>query len=119
MEDIRLKTEQFDYDGRSFTLACNMNVLADVQEAYGGQVLDVLRGKSSTRGILVYLAAMLNDCADSEGWPKRYTAKQLGRSLLPSQLDEIVSKIMPLIKISFIPREQENKPQGEDDGSKN
>ena len=43
MEDIRLKTMPYDYRGRTYTLACNMNVLADVQADFNGDLQDRAR----------------------------------------------------------------------------
>ena len=33
LTDIRLQEQDFDFDGRKYKLRCNMNILADVQEA--------------------------------------------------------------------------------------
>lgn len=42
MSDIRLKKLPVKFDGREFVLTCNFNVLADVQEACGGNILNAL-----------------------------------------------------------------------------
>lgn len=79
MSDIRLEEKPFELDGKTYKLRCNMNVLADVQEAYNGDFTEALSGKSTLRSALCFLAAMLNDYADEQGWQERFTAKQLGR----------------------------------------
>ena len=76
---IRLKEVPYELDGKTYILRCNMNVLADVQEACGGTLDPAINGKSSLKGALLFLAAMLNDYADEQGWPERFTAKELGR----------------------------------------
>ena len=84
MRDIRLEELPFDFQGKTYLLRCNMNVLADVQEAYGGTIAAALEGGSPTRSVLTFLAAMLNDYADEKGWPERFTARELGRQLTPA-----------------------------------
>ena len=49
MEDIRLKTEPFELDGKTYLLSCSMNVLADVQEAYGGKISNALSAKATLK----------------------------------------------------------------------
>lgn len=92
---MRLKTTPFEFDGKTFELRCNMNVLADVQEAYGGIFSKALDG--TARSVLHFLAAMLNDYAESVGWDERYTSRDVGRALRPSQLNEMTLLVMPLV----------------------
>lgn len=79
MSDIRLEEVPFELDGKTYMLRCNMNVLADVQEAYDGDFSKALSEKSTLKSTLTFLAAMLNDYADEMGWSERFTARQLGR----------------------------------------
>ena len=111
MEDIRLKAEPFEYDGKAYLLSCNMNVLADVQEAYGGKISIALSKKATVKACLEFLAAMLNDYADSQGWGERYTAKQIGRVLPPARMQEVTDKVMPLVAATFStePKEEDEK----------
>ena len=97
MGDIRLKTVDYQYGGHTYRLACNMNVLADVQEAYEGNLMKALNTARSLRAILVFLAAMLNDAADTEGRPERFTAKQLGRELSIKETQDAGLQIFPII----------------------
>lgn len=97
MSDVRLKTSEYDFQGKTYTLRCNMNVLADVQEAFGGNMLEALSEKSSLRACLTFLAAMLNDCADEMGWDERFTSRQVGRLLAPWQLKGLEGVIFPLV----------------------
>ena len=95
--DIRLKKIPFEFDGKTYQLCCNNNVLADVQEAYGGEIRPALSGGGTLKSVLTFLAAMLNDYADEQGWEERYTAKQVGRILLPSELEAAGTIVMELV----------------------
>ena len=67
--DIRQKTDTLTVGGKSYTITCNFNVLADVQAQYGGNLVAALR-EATTKPLhtaLVFAAAMLNDAADAEG----------------------------------------------------
>ena len=79
--DIRLKTAPFEWEGTVYNLCCNMNVLADVQEAFNGDLDAAVSQKSSLRGVLEFLAAMLNDASENIGASERFTARELGRKL--------------------------------------
>ena len=97
MMDIRLDSLPFDFDGKRYILRCNMNVLADVQIAYKGDLTPALNDRGTLRSALEFLAAMMNDYADEQGWfepgrtpegyecapelAKRFTARSLGRKL--------------------------------------
>lgn len=84
MSDIRLQTEPLELNGKTYLLRCNFNVLADVQEAFGGDFLAAMDDKQSFRSVTEFTAAMCNDYADEMGWPERFTARQIGR-LMPMQ----------------------------------
>lgn len=129
MSDIRLREVPFELDGRHYTLRCNMNVLADVQEAYNGDLTPALNMRGTLRSVLEFLAAMLNEDADQrglfepgvspEGYPcapelsRRFTAKQLGRKLKRSDIP--MSKIFALVQAEIAPKRddaQEAAPEG-------
>ena len=93
--DIRLKTAKYTFDGQEMTLCCNMNVLADVQEAFGGNLSNALNN-ATTKTVMCFLTAMINDYLDSEGSDKSYTVKQVGRLIPPSKLTEITSLVIEL-----------------------
>ena len=101
MSDIRLEELPFEFDGKVFMLRCNMNVLADVQEEFGGVISDALSGRKPTRSVLAFLAAMLNDYADEMGWEKRYSTRELGRRLSPGAVP--LSAIMGLVTRAVTP----------------
>jgi len=107
MRDIRLEEVPFEFDGKRYLLRCNMNVLADVQEAYGGSIGEALDGKNPLKSVTEFLAAMLNDYADEQGWPERWTAKQVGRKLSPRQIPK--AEIMSLVTRAIVPPSDDNE----------
>ena len=107
MSDIRLEEIPFEIDGMTWQLRCNMNVLADVQEAYDGRIGDALSATGTLKSVLVFLAAMLNDYADEMGWPQHYTAKELGRRL--RQWEIPINEIMGLVTRSIVPPSQDEE----------
>lgn len=95
--DIRLQQEPFEINGKTYMLRCNFNVLADVQEAFDGDFLAALDSSHSYRGVLEFITAMLNDYADEQGWPERYTAKKVGRLIPMNSKEAWQMKIAKLI----------------------
>ena len=112
MSDIRLEEMPFDFEGKHFLLRCNMNVLADVQEAYGGSIGAALTEGTPQRSVLEFLAAMMNDYADDKGWPERYTAKRLARRLSPSMVP--MTDIMSLVRRAITPPQAEEQASAAD-----
>ena len=106
--DIRLQQEPFEINGKTYMLRCNFNVLADVQEAFDGDFLAALDSAHSYRGVLEFVAAMLNDYADEQGWPERFTGKQVGRFL---PLNDINTWNMKVARLIFSAIEIEDKGQ--------
>ena len=105
--DLRLESMPFVFEGRTYQLRCNMNVLADVQEMNGGVISPDLDGKRGQKSALQFLAAMMNDYADEQGWfdpdpetgaavlSKPFTPRALGRVL--SVYDVPSAKILGLV----------------------
>lgn len=106
--DIRIKTAPFELQGKTYTLCCNMNVLADVQEAFNGDLDRALQRGTSVRSVLEFLAAMLNDSADSNGWEERFTARQLGRMLPAGKNQELFTMVMDLVASSCASPEEDS-----------
>lgn len=109
MSDIRLEEMPFELDGKTYKLRCNMNVLADVQEAFDGDFTEALSEKNTLKSTLIFLAAMLNDYADDMGWEERFTARQLGRRY--KRFDFPVEEIMGVVIRSVTP-DGEQQDQG-------
>lgn len=113
MADLRLEELPFTHEGRRYLLRCNMNVLADVQEMNGGLISPSLDGKRGQKATLQFLAAMMNDYADEQGWfdepedggepvlAKPFTPRALGRTL--SVLEVPSTEIMGLVLRSITP----------------
>ena len=103
---LQLKTVPFEFDGKVFQLCCNMNVLADVQERFGGDLKAMLSANTTLTCITAFLTAMLNDYADSQGWPERYTAAQVGRQLdpTPAVMQKRNSMVLDLIYSAIVPQ---------------
>lgn len=117
MRDIRLEVLPFEYKGKTYMLRCNMNVLADVQEANDGDIGAALNGANVFKSVLEFLCAMLNDYADEQGWPERVTAKQLGRELKYYQVPK--NEIMRLVTDAMIPdtAEEETTESADETGN--
>lgn len=109
MSGVKMKEIPFELDGKRYKLRCNMNVLADVQEAYDGDFMESLNSRQSMKSVLEFLAAMLNDYADEQGWPERFTAKQLGRKLYQDEIPGV--QIMSLVTEAVLPRKREEAPE--------
>ena len=109
MSGVKMKEIPFELDGKRYKLRCNMNVLADVQEAYDGDFMESLNSRQSMKSVLEFLAAMLNDYADEMGWPERFTAKQLGRKLYQDEIPGV--QIMSLVTEAVLPRKREEAPE--------
>lgn len=120
--DLRLKELDFPFDERDYKLRCNMNVLADVQEDFGGRITPAVTGDAAIKSTLSFLAAMLNDYAEDMGWPERYTRRELGKKLGWEGYNRLPKdEIMQLVADAILPpeayREAEAAAQG--DNSKN
>lgn len=114
MEDIRLKTAAWRYADREFVLRCNMNVLADVQAIYG-DLGSAFEG-GMMRSVLDFLAAMMNDYAESQNWQIRYTGRELGRDLSWQEFQQVQELVMDLVT-SAISSGDEEAP--DEEASKN
>lgn len=105
--DVRLKTAKYVVEGKEYELACNMNVLADVQEDQGGDFLALMRSPNLVRTALIFGAAMLNEHAEAQGWPERYTHRQLGRKIDPGEVTKFSALMMDLV-MSAIGKEKDD-----------
>lgn len=125
MADLRLETLPFEFEGRRYLLRCNMNVLADVQEMNDGVISPALEGKRAQKSVLQFLAAMMNDYADEQGWfeepedggepvlAKPFTPRGLGRVL--NIFDVPSAQILGLVTRAITPA---RKAKEDDSGVK-
>lgn len=94
--DIRLEEYPFELKGKTYLLRCNFNVLADIINDFG-KMPDLNNMTIFPR----LLAPMLNDYADEQGWPERYTGKELGR-ILPTSMFVTEEGQKQILKITEI-----------------
>lgn len=114
MEDIRLPESAFHFDGREYKLRCNFNVLADVVESCGGELPNVFDKRTQLKIAREFLTAMLNDYADDQGWPERYTARQVGRKL-GGEVAAVLGPVMKLVVAALYARDDsEEREDGVD-----
>lgn len=112
MNDMRLKKKKFTYCGKEYELTCNMNVLAEVQEAYGGNFGEAIRSGNTMKSGLTFLAAMLNDYADTMGWDEHHTAKSVGRNLGMRDMP-IITECIQLVSASLTTGENADEEESE------
>ena len=110
MEDIRLKTTTWQFAEREWQLCCNMNVLADVQAIYG-DLGSALSGENTVRSVLDFLACMMNDWADTQGWQVRYTGRELGRALDWQSFQTVQAIVMELVTGAITSETDESDPE--------
>ena len=115
--DLRLKSVPYELDGKTYQLRCNMAVLMDVQEAFDGDLTQALSRAHSMRGLLEFLAAMLNDFADEQGWTERWTARQLGRRCTWMDRTGLMDTIADLIHASLQTDTAETDTEPEKNGA--
>lgn len=105
----------FEVEGSNYLLRCNMNVLATVQAANGGNLTKALETVNGIESTLEFGAAMLSDFADERAENgdfsfRRYTPKQLGRVLGLQQVLELSNLIFPIIRDAVVAKEPEEEP---------
>ena len=114
MIDVRpIKPIPLELEGVRFDLRINNNVLADVQAMCGGDLLGTLTAGGTSRSILQFVAAAVNEDADlrglrdDKGLPVAYTWRQVGRLLTEEQLAAIAPLISRAIIAAVFPGEGE------------
>lgn len=108
MEDIRLKTIPYTFNGKEYQLSCNFNVLADIQAEFG-EIPDLLQPNIGLKAYTVILSAMLNDYADTKGWKERYTPRQVGRTIDVKNLPvEDITNVVRLVIDALYDKKEDN-----------
>ena len=121
METTKFDFVDYEFEGRTYRLVCNMNVAAYVQDEYDGNLLQALDRIHGIKSTLAFLAGMLTDAADTRGikdengLPLVFTRKQLGRKLTLSQTIEAGKLIYPLAWAEVVEKNQAGKEQKEDE----
>lgn len=125
METTKFDFVDYEFEGTTYRLVCNMNAIAYVQDEYDGNLVQALNRVRGIKSTLAFLAGMLTDAADSQGitdengLPLVFTRKQLGRKLSLTQTVEAGKLIYPLVRAEVLknagaktkPQEDETKPQ--------
>ena len=117
--DIRVKSIPLEFDGETYQLTVNMNVLADVQEENGGDLRAVFGKKRIFAGLLAFLSAAINEAADAKGLQKRYTPRQVGRLLTPKQFFALQKPMMELVSAALGPGAPEDPSDAKEEAAKN
>ena len=95
---LRLEEVPFEFEGKTYQLRCNMAVLEEIQEAHGGNLGEALDPDRTIKSTVEFLTAMLNDYAEEQGWPERYTNKQVSRKLSFGEIaNGLAAQIMGLV----------------------
>ena len=121
METTKFDFVDYEFEGRTYRLVCNMNVAAYVQDEYDGNLLQALDRIHGIKSTLAFLAGMLTDAADTQGikdengLPLVFTRKQMGRKLTLSQTIEAGKLIYPLVWAEVVEKNQAGKEQKEDE----
>lgn len=121
METTKFDFVDYEFEGRTYRLVCNMNVAAYVQDEYDGNLLQALDRIHGIKSTLAFLAGMLTDAADTQGikdengLPLIFTRKQMGRKLTLSQTIEAGKLIYPLVWAEVVEKNQAGKEQKEDE----
>ena len=101
---LRLEQIPYEFEGKTYMLRCNMAVLEDIQDAHGGNLEEALDPDHAIHSAVEFLTAMLNDYADEQGWPERYTIKQVKRKLSFGEIaTTLTSQIMGMVIRSMAP----------------
>ena len=121
METTKFDLVDYEFEGRTYRLVCNMNAAAYVQDEYDGNLLQALDRIHGIKSTLAFLAGILTDAADTQGikdengLPLVFTRKQLGRKLTLSQTIEAGKLIYPLVWAEVVEKNQAGKEQKEDE----
>lgn len=113
MSDLRIPTAELNVGGTTYTVTCNMNVLADIQEAADGDFVSVLSGKKSFRSALIIGAALINESNALAGKPERITPDKLGRMVEPAKANEFSSACVGIIYKALAPGEDNEQEETE------
>ena len=112
---LKLEEVPFEFEGKTYMLRCNMAVLEEIQDAHGGDLNEALDPDHAIKGATEFLTAMLNDYADEQGWPERYTRKQVTRKLSFGELaNGLTAQIMGMVIRSMaVPGKDAQNPEPE------
>ena len=91
---LQPKPLPFEHGGKTYHLYVIMNVLADLQELHGGTLEALLSRKRTMKNILETVAAAMNEYAYDQGWPERFTSRDVGKMMTVKRFGEIADRII-------------------------
>ena len=94
---LQPKPLPFEYGGKTYQLYVNMNVLADLQELHGGVIEPLLSRKRPMKTVFETVAAAMNEYAYDQGWPERFTGRDIGKMMNLKRFGEISEPILEMI----------------------
>ena len=100
---LQLEKKPFVLDGKTYEISCNMAVLEEVEDENGGDFEAVMK-LPLRRAAIVFLAAMLNDCAIRRNWHERWTPDELKRRVSLAMLTE--ADIIGMVTRSLTPQRE-------------
>lgn len=104
---LRLEEKPFELDGRTYQLRCNMATLDALEEAHDGDFAEVIN-MPARKGVLEILAAMLNEYADDQGWPERWTPAALKRRFSYQYLLDL--DVLGIFYRAVVPQKDQGTP---------
>ena len=102
---IRLEEKPFELEGKTYVLRCNMAVLDALQDAHEGDFGKLFELPVRQCAVEV-LTAMLNDYAEEQGWPERWTENVVRRKVNMAMIQE--ADVIGLVRRALIPPKAEN-----------
>lgn len=114
---IRLEEKPFEFEGKTYLLRCNMAVLDTLQDEADGDFGSLMR-MTPIKGAAKFLTAMLNDYAEEQGWPERYSVDALKYRVSFAMIQDldvlglVTRGVMPLVA-----RQAQTQPAPESRGN--
>lgn len=93
---LQPKPLPFEHGGKTYQLYVNMNVLADLQELHGGTLDPLLSRKRTMKNVFETVAAAMNEYAYDQGWPERFTSRDVGKMMTAKRFGEIADRIIEM-----------------------
>ena len=114
MSSLRLEEKPFEFEGRQYTLRCNMAVLDALQDAHDGDFGAVMKMEPRQAAPEI-LAAMLNDSAEDEGYDVRWTARQIKKRFSYAQLLDL--DVLGIFTRGVVPASDDTETAPESSGN--
>lgn len=106
---LRLEEKPFELDGKTYQLRCNMATLDALEEAHDGDFAEVVN-MPARKGVVEILAAMLNEYAEDQGWPERWTPEAIKRRFSYRYLLDL--DVLGIFFRAVVPQKDDAEAQG-------